>query len=278
MFDLDEKSSCYMAKGRYEEAYGIVKKQYKLGPSINFAPVLTRYFVSLVHTDRFEKADKIRSELISALTSNNDLSSQDFVKHADNLRMKGSSMESILFYQIASDLLETETLSGDITETAQRCSLGTKLAVTNLLGTQGISKNAIKRFVISHMQKVNDHLSRIKSIPKALLCLVRAICYHHTEQCLLQAGDFKAQESVLLKGVEVLRDGLGSKAEKHELYGAFLNNLGNTYMKINRPRDAARVLNEAVASIKKANYDTELERADCLAKAERALLSAQAMI
>ncbi|CAK8689371.1 unnamed protein product [Clavelina lepadiformis] len=272
LFHLDEKSSAYLQERKYEEAYGLVKKQYKLGSKFNFAPVLVKYYVSLIHTDRLDKAAKIRDELTSLIQELLESSPEELEKYGHSLRQKSKFIEAILFYQISHRFCETEMNPADAVSALQGCALGTKLAVTELLEKHKVSKQTVRKHVIPEMHKFIDCLGRFKSVEKKLICIVQGLCLHHVEHCEFLVGDVNAREASIKRAITSMKDVLGSEAEKHHLYGGHLNNLGHTYLVKDRPGDAASYFSQAIVAKKRAeDYDTQAEKLEDIKKSELAL-------
>ncbi|CAK8689380.1 uncharacterized protein LOC143460850 [Clavelina lepadiformis] len=275
LLGLEAKATEYMEEGKHEEAYGLLKKQYKLGASVYFVRVLIKYFTTLITTDRDNKCQQIISELKSKIRDELEIPPDDLIRYAKQLQVKKEYFSAFLFFQLGASLLKNEIDIANVVNGMQTCALGCKLIVMALVNQNLASRALIKRQFIPQMLEMRRHLKVVHGVDKKQLCLVEANCLHHIEIFQGLVGDHNASEASINEAVNLMRETLGSDAEKFEIFSTHLNNLGGAYLRKNRPQDAARILSQAIAAMRKADFSTEAERISDIAKAENMLQRAR---
>ncbi|CAK8689378.1 unnamed protein product [Clavelina lepadiformis] len=266
-----EKSAQYIDEGKYDEAYGTAQRLYELGSAVNCFSLLVKYFVVLVRTDRIDKAYEIRNEFFS-LSQNAELSAEDVMTYADQLRVRSKCFESLLFYDLAATLIVNETQPEEAINSFLKCVVGWSGLVRDLLEKHLVRKSFVKTRVVSQMSDSYKRVKGLAGLDKKQSCLVLAIILHCIDQAYWLLGEIKAREETGETAVQMMRDVFGEEASKFQIYSTILNNLGHAYMIQGRTDEAIRLFTEAIAALKKAiDYSSEAERKRDMEKAEIAL-------
>ena len=247
-----DQSSSYLNQGKYFEAYGLLKCQYKLGPQMHFAPVLVKYFVSLMQTDRADKAEKIRDELAELLRDKFAELPNEINQYAESLMEENKLWEAILFFQISLMYCEKESSCPDPAIIPQISASGLMQCVAKIFSATPGTKKLLKQHVVCWIKKAKD--LAINAIPKnkKFSSLVQANLLGHQARCFLLFQEYNVAEKLLKEAIQTLKQCHKSDAENFGNFSQFLRQLGVICFQTNRLDAAERYLKRATAAAEKA--------------------------
>ena len=275
-----EQSSSYMRQGKFFEAYGLLKNQYKLGPEIHFARVLVKYYVTLMQTGSVEKADQIRDELIALLEERFSNSSDEICRYANRLLGKDKDIEAFLFYQVGWHFVKKNSNLFVVKHASSCCAVGTKASAINLFHGTTMTKSIIKDHIAAWIRTISDNLGDAPCFEdKKTSSLAQARCLKLLGECHGAFCDFDQAAALLNEAFNLIKRHHDKNAENHLLFASILKTLGFTYITLKRPRQAVKVLPRAIAAFKRAKDCPNIDQKNSLiAEAESGLKMAREMI
>ena len=227
-----------------------------------------------MHTNRPDKAVQLKEEFFDLLEEINVEPTPRMVEvNANKCLAKKNLFEAFLMFQLTLKRCENEVNAPDVINILHRCCGKTGKIVTGLLEKGAVSNQLIKNYVIPFMKKLIARLKQFEYYDKKEVAFVQAVCMHYLEQCEFQVGDLDGREEALKEAMAVMEKQMGLReAQKRHIYGGCLNNLRQTYLLKQKPKEAAKMFTQAIAAKQKAeDYDTEKEKAEDVAKSEMAL-------
>ena len=262
-------SNEYDQQGKYHEAYGLLVKQVQLGDRASFIPVLINYYISLVSIGRSKEAKEIKTEFIQTLKEVLDAQPKECELLADEYKKNGNNLKAILFYQAAEALYTEETETDEMINCLQGCTLGMKLAVTELVKQRPDFRSIVNRDVVPAQRRVYNKLSNMLSAHNEKMVLIRSLCLHHIETTELVSDDNKVREKTLREAVAMMDKEFGDRARDFHLYSAHLNNLAVTCMTQERPEEAIGLFCRAIECRLTAKDYTSMEEKESDLKASQ---------
>ena len=240
-----------MQQGKFFEAYGMLERQYKLGPELHFAPVLVNYYASLMQTDEGERADKIRDELIAVLEEKFGDSSDEIGKYATHLRLQSKYFEAILFYQIALHFAGkfTEKLV-DAGDTVQECAGGLSLCIIQLFEKKPGLKNLLKNHVVVWFEKAVSLVEK-STIGEVLTTLIQSNILGISGKCRVLIREVEDAKVALKEAIRKLEDNPKIKEEDFGMYAEQLAMLGCACHATSNTAGAVENLTKAIDANKK---------------------------
>ena len=227
---------------------------------MHFAPVLVKYFVSLMQTDRADKAEKIRDELAELLRDKFAESPDEINQYAEGLMEENKLWEAILFFQISLLYCEKENCGLDPTQLPQLNATGLLRCVVKIFRAKPGTKKLLKQHVVCWINKAKD--LAVKTIPndKKLSSLVQAHLQSHQARCFLLFQEFNEAEKLLKEAVDVMQQCHKSNVENFSNFSQYLGQLGFICFRTNRFDEAEKYLKRAIAAAKKAKDRSVYER------------------
>lgn len=266
-FSYTEQSTSCLKQRKFSEACTALQSQHDLGSKINFAPVLVKYYVSLMCTDRCDEANKIRDELIATLNGKFRDTPDNICSYADSLQNNGELFEALLFYQVALHYAEKKTNPRRILELPQKLVNGVRSCSLKLFKKSLISKKLLQDYVIPILLRVRDQARRTIKANVILSVLVQSVVLFNVQDFHFLYGDLLAQGAVLKEGITLFRSHLEKDKSNFRLYGFFLERYGDVCLLLNRPEDAKKMMKQAVTALKKAkDFDHPHEKTEELRK------------
>lgn len=252
IMQFDEQSSLYMKQGKYFEAYGLLKSQYKLGPEIHFAPVLVKYYVTLMQTDRADKAEKIRDELTELFKPKFADSADEVFQYAENLMEESRLWEAILFYQISLQYCEKASPGLDATQLPQTIAAGLTKCIIRIFRAKPGTKKILKQNILCWIKTAKDIAIKEIGNDKKFSSLVQANLLNHQAKCFLLFHEFNAAEKLFKEATNIIQHCHKSDAESFSNFAEYLGFLGIICFRTNRLDEAEKYLNRSTAAAKKA--------------------------
>ena len=266
-----------MKEWKYSESYGVLRSKHRLGPKLNFATALVKYYVTLMLTAEIEIVVSVLAELDELVWFYFMDNSSDLCKYAKQLHGDKKYVESVLFYYIAFSTLKKETdLSTFPTLTFKICN-GIMESVDSLKQEYLITAGMVECYFIPFFRKC------INAVRKKMIYNPRASSLTQAEILLQVVRSYEilrdpwGEEATSEEAVEVLKKAHGKHcAKKYFLYGFFLGYLGRTNLQFNSIKASVEFYTEALAAKKKASdYPSATAKADDIRKAEEDLKNAQ---
>ena len=206
-----------------------------------------------MQTERTEEADTIRDELITTLDDKFRDSPEDTCSYAKSLQKRGEYCQALLFYQVSLHYAEKKTPPRFILELPQDLAHGVRDCAVEMLEKNLISKNMLQTYVVPILSKVREQARRTIIADMGLSSLIQSSILASIEILQFLSGDLMAQGATLKEAITLIRRHHGRQGgSKFKLYGHLLEHLGNVCMLLNKPTDALKMLNQAVAALKKA--------------------------
>jgi len=262
-FCLDQ-STAYMKQGKYFEAYGLLKTQYKLGPKIHFAPVFVKYYVSLMETDQAEKSEKVRDELAELLREKFEESAEDVCKYAEDAMEKNKYWEAILFFQIALMYCEKGTCLLEDASLPESCAGGLAKCIIKIFDQNPGTKKKLKQHVIHWIKKARDTVAKASENDKKISALIQANLLGHQGRCLLLFRDFDAAEKSFNEAIALVDQYHKPDAEHFRIFSDHIGLLGIICFQTNRHDEAEKHLRRAIAAAKEAKDMKPFERGQAI--------------
>ena len=241
-----------MNKGNYFEAFGLLKRQYQLGPQIHFAPVLVKYFVALMQTDRADKVGKIRDELAELLKNKFSDSADEIYKYAESLLDENKLWEAVLFYQVSMLYCEKPSSNYDSIQLLQWNVYGLTDCVCKIFSANPGSKKLLKQHVICWMKKAQDWTARALGQNQKISSLIQANLLAHQGKCLHYFQELNEAEKLYKEAVEIMEHYHESEAENFRCFACYLKHLGIFCYQTQRLNEAEKYFNRSMNAAKKA--------------------------
>ena len=250
--NFSDESSNYMQQGKFFEAYGMLERQYKLGHQLHFAPVLVKYYVSLMQTDEGERADKIRDELIAVLEEKYGDSPDEVRRYADHLRHQCAHFEAVLFYQIAlhfADKYRKKLVN--VSDMTQHCACGLLSCITRLHEENHSRNKLLRQYVMTWILKAQKLIPKVCANDKKLSVLAQSCILKFLAWSQFLIHDVQDCEITLKKSISNLENSDSINAQDFSMYAEQLCLLGSTYHLMDRGDDSTKYLKKAIAAAKK---------------------------
>ena len=152
-FCFSEQTESHMKEWKYSESYGVLRSKHRLGPKLNFATALVKYYATLILTAEIEIVVSVLAELDELVWFYFTDNSSDLCKYAKQLHGDKKYVESVLFYYIAFSTLKKETdLSTFPTLTFKICN-GIMESVDSLKQEYLITANMVECYFIPFFRK-----------------------------------------------------------------------------------------------------------------------------
>ena len=251
-FISTEQSSSYMKQEKFHEAYGMLDCLHKYGHEIHFVPVLVNYYISLMHTNQKEQADKIKDELITLLTDKFDESSLSFNKYAFCLLRKKKLLEALLFFQVAVYFIGIEKDVEMAMVEPQQCCYGMSQLTKALLQDCSFGRKLITDVIIPNMKKCKDHVTNAFSMNLKLSSLGQASCFRYMAFCYDEMKNFEDAEKYFQKAIDVMKKFLKEDVADFKLYGNLLKELADVLLSQDKAEESLNMMKSSLAAIKKA--------------------------
>jgi len=180
-------------------------------------------------------------------------SSNEIDQLATELCYEENLFKAILTQESCGDL--KSATADEIVVLLERCCATIRDAVEASIAasqTDGID-STIRHFIIPWMFEL---LIRMRTIPQAngkLRCVHEAWCVHYIEYCQYLCGeDWDAREKTILLGLDSLEKTFRCDANKHQIYGLLLHNMGQIFADIGLYEDSKIYFTKAVGGLERA--------------------------
>ena len=253
-----------MRQGKYFEAYGLLKNQYKLGPKIQFVPVLVKYYVTLMETDQADKANRIRDELAELLREKFEDSAEEICRYAEDVLEKNKLWEAIVFFKIALTYYEKEKRPLEDAQLPQWCAAGLTKCVIKTFLQRPATKKLLKRYVMGWIKKTRELVAKASASDKKFSALVEANLLSHQGRCYMLFRDLDLAEKIFKESVDLMDHYHKPDTENFSNFAENIGFLGFICFQANRHDEAEKHLRRAISAVKEAKDMSPFERAQAI--------------
>ena len=242
---------------RYEEAFGILDKRYRMGRELRDAQFLLNRCVCAMATDRFEEFWKLLNELKQFVKQHVYLPFEDALEYGEQLEKDKKYFESIIFYRIFVDLFTDDISPRRMAHVVERCMSGMRAAVYSMTAANSEVKSLVEKRIIPMMENLADKVLDCDELDIRPKSIKTGDVLHYIEVC---DPNLSRRIETLTKGIALMTDGLGTVAKNYRIYGILYNNLGGAYMASAKFKESAFNFEESLKCFKVAKYFDSPER------------------
>ena len=250
----------------------MLRELYHLGPSVCFLPSLIRYYKVLLMTERGEEAIKVVDRICDVLKNELHLSFGECGRIAKRFYEKKEYFLSILFDLIGCsllyDFLDSDKILLGITKSLKRL----QNCVATVAKTDSFLET-LKYFIVPKIRNSLDEVfDDLEKKSKRVFVKEKVMSKHAVEIMERNVRDLNAAEVTLRDCREQLLSVFGEKANRLQLFGIVLNNLGLICLQQGNLDEAKDLLAKAIqVNIDAADYASEEKRQQNIQRATNAL-------